>query len=190
MSADDEVTAALIELFRKAMLLTHADDWTMDACAEAAHVCARAITDHIAELARWRALGTHEGMAGVIEIAESILLSLDRHHVISMGQHGKLKRALSLRAAGDVGAAAPAAALERLRETGVVAEVESLMAEDEAGLERMTISPAEFDVLLDDVIEGDSDAVKTRQAEDDAYLASGPWPDRMRYPAADTGETP
>lgn len=40
MNAD---RAELIEVFRKALLAEHANDWDMETCAEAAHICARAV---------------------------------------------------------------------------------------------------------------------------------------------------
>lgn len=41
-SDNEFAQAVLVEVFRKALLAEHADDWTMETCAEAAHVCARA----------------------------------------------------------------------------------------------------------------------------------------------------
>lgn len=40
--ADRQYLAHQIEVFRKALMEAHADDWDMDLVAEAAHICARA----------------------------------------------------------------------------------------------------------------------------------------------------
>lgn len=42
-----EVLAALIEAFRKALMEKHADDWTMETISEAAHICAHAWVDKV-----------------------------------------------------------------------------------------------------------------------------------------------
>lgn len=43
----EEITAALIEQFRKALMVAHADDWTMDTISEAAHICARSVAPQL-----------------------------------------------------------------------------------------------------------------------------------------------
>lgn len=46
----DAIKAELIEQFRKALMVEHARDWTMDTISEAAHICAREITPVLAGL--------------------------------------------------------------------------------------------------------------------------------------------
>jgi hypothetical protein len=48
----------LVEVFRKALMEAHADDWDMDTVSEAAHICARA------------ALAAHDQQAGVSDTPE------------------------------------------------------------------------------------------------------------------------
>jgi hypothetical protein len=44
--ADDEAAAdiaARVEVFRKALMVEHGDDWDMETVSEAAHICAKAV---------------------------------------------------------------------------------------------------------------------------------------------------
>jgi hypothetical protein len=43
--AVDNYRAMLVEVYRKALMREHSDDWTMEVIAEAAHICARAHAD-------------------------------------------------------------------------------------------------------------------------------------------------
>lgn len=45
LHGDESRRAQLIELFRVALLRHHADDWSMEICAQAAHICAAVVVE-------------------------------------------------------------------------------------------------------------------------------------------------
>lgn len=45
VEARPQIEAALIEKFRKALMVEHHGDWSMEVVSEAAHICARAWCD-------------------------------------------------------------------------------------------------------------------------------------------------